>query len=79
MIVYRKNETNKPIKTVRMTTVIDRFVGLIFGTTNLDVPVTESDNTTITIVDRDLTNTNSDVGTITTSSITSLTELNLST
>ncbi len=50
----------------------------LFGTTNLDVPVTESGGTTVAIVGRDLTDASSGVGAITASSVTSLAGLNLS-
>ncbi|MBL9202602.1 MAG: flagellin [Opitutaceae bacterium] len=52
-------------------------VGL-FGTSDLDVPVTESGTTNVAIVGRDLSDTTSGVGTITDSAVTSLADISLS-
>ncbi|MBL9186269.1 MAG: flagellin [Opitutaceae bacterium] len=49
----------------------------LFGTSDLDVPVTESGATTVAIVGRDLGDTTSGVGAITSSAVTSLAGINL--
>ncbi|MDP3072419.1 MAG: flagellin [Opitutaceae bacterium] len=49
----------------------------LFGTSDLNVPITESGATTVAIVGRDLSDSTSGVGAITSSSVTSLAGINL--